>query len=204
MSTFWNERFRHQEYIYGEQPNAYFKEVLDSIQHPGTILLPAEGEGRNAVYAANQGWKVEAFDQSTEGRKKALQLANKLNVSIHYSISEISKAQYPEYSYDALALIFAHLPSKLRRTYHQQLSSYLKRGGTLIIEGFSKRHIENQRINSKAGGPDNIDMLFDVETLRADFPGFDFVEAIDTDTVLNEGTHHVGAAAVVRILATKL
>lgn len=67
-----------------------------------------------------------------------------------------------------------------------------------------KRHIENQRINSKAGGPDNIDMLYDVETLRADFPGFDFVEAIDTDTVLNEGNHHVGAAAVVRILATKL
>lgn len=70
----WNERYSTDEFAYGEEPNAYFKEQLDKL-NAGAILFPAEGEGRNAVFAATRGWRVAAFDISTEGKKKALRLA---------------------------------------------------------------------------------------------------------------------------------
>jgi len=69
----WNHRYADSECIYGTKPNDFFKQELD-ILVPGKILLPAEGEGRNAVYAAEKGWIVSAFDQSDESRKKALLL----------------------------------------------------------------------------------------------------------------------------------
>jgi hypothetical protein len=72
----WNERYGADEYVYGKEPNGFLKEFIDN-HPPGKILLPAEGEGRNAVYAASKGWEVTAFDFSEEGKKKALKLALK-------------------------------------------------------------------------------------------------------------------------------
>jgi hypothetical protein len=65
----WNERYSKDGFAYGEQPNNYLKEQLEKLQ-AGSILFPAEGEGRNAVFAARLGWKVSAFDISTEGKEK--------------------------------------------------------------------------------------------------------------------------------------
>ena len=73
MKEFWNERYRQNEFAYGEEPNEFLKEQLAKLQ-PGSILFPAEGEGRNAVYAAQSGWQVSAFDISEEGKKKAERL----------------------------------------------------------------------------------------------------------------------------------
>ena len=76
MKEFWDERYAEPDYVYGKAPNKYFKEKLDEIQR-GKILFPAEGEGRNAVYAAKKGWRVSAFDISEKGKEKALNMTNK-------------------------------------------------------------------------------------------------------------------------------
>jgi hypothetical protein len=55
MNEFWNQRYAENETVYGKKPNAYFKLKFDALNHVGTILLPAEGEGRNAIYAASKG-----------------------------------------------------------------------------------------------------------------------------------------------------
>ena len=81
MKEFWNERYYENGYAYGEEANIFFKEELLKLK-PGNILLPAEGEGRNAVFAAKQGWEVEAFDISDVGKEKAIQLARKNGVNI--------------------------------------------------------------------------------------------------------------------------
>ena len=77
----WNDRYSNEEFAYGENPNNYLKEQLEKLP-AGNILFPAEGEGRNAVFAAKLGWAVSAFDISDKGKKKALQLAAKNNVNI--------------------------------------------------------------------------------------------------------------------------
>src|ERR1051325_9163371 len=84
----WNERYSKAEFAFGEQPNNYLKEQLEKV-NIGRILFPAEGEGRNAVFAAQLGWTVSAFDISVEGQKKALKLAEANKVKIDYQVGEL-------------------------------------------------------------------------------------------------------------------
>ena len=72
MKEFWNEKFNTKEYIYGKSPNVYLAEKLKQLAS-GKILFVAEGEGRNAVFAAKNNWQVEAFDISNIAKQKALQ-----------------------------------------------------------------------------------------------------------------------------------
>lgn len=198
----WNSRFGQQEYVYGTSPNAYLKEKLEYLQ-PGSILFPAEGEGRNAVYAAQLGWKVSAFDISEAGREKALKLATKKNVSIDYALGELPNLGYHVEEFDAIALIYAHFPPNIRTGYHKLLNSYLKKGGTIIFEAFSKDHLAFKKKNPKVGGPNNEDYLFSLEELQTDFATVEFLELKKMTIELNEGDGHVGTGSVIRFLGKK-
>ncbi|OZA64634.1 MAG: SAM-dependent methyltransferase, partial [Sphingobacteriia bacterium 39-39-8] len=91
---FWNQRYQSETYVYGEEPNDFFASQIVDIK-PGNIIFPCEGEGRNAVYAAILGWKVQAFDGSLEGQKKAFLLASKNKVSIDYKVTDATIVEYP-------------------------------------------------------------------------------------------------------------
>jgi hypothetical protein len=79
----------------------------------------------------------------------------------------------------------------------------LKPGGVLILEGFSKRHLEFNAINPQAGGPKDPGMLFSEEELRDDFSGFRFQSLEEKFVNLHEGEFHSGESAVVRLVAEK-
>src|SRR4026207_1693687 len=119
----WNERYSKDEFAYGEQPNNYLKEQLEKL-NAGTILFPAEGEGRNAVFAATLGWKVSAFDISVEGRNKAIRLAEANHVSIDYQVGELQDLKYQPGQFDAIGLIYAHFPADIKSMYHKSLDKY--------------------------------------------------------------------------------
>ncbi|HKL32551.1 MAG TPA: class I SAM-dependent methyltransferase [Tangfeifania sp.] len=197
MNQFWNERFAVEEYVYGTEPNQFFKNQLEKLQ-PGKILFPAEGEGRNAVYAATQKWDVTAFDSSTVAKKKAETLARQKGVVIDYRIADYENVSFPEENFDCLVLIYAHMHPLKRKEYHQKLASFIKPGGTLILEGFSKQQIEN-----KTGGPRNVEMLFSEEELRDDFGFFSEITISQTDVTLDEGPFHQGKASVIRVTGEK-
>src|SRR5680860_901350 len=108
MDDFWNERYGIEEYVYGTEPNQFYKEQLEKLS-PGKILFPAEGEGRNAVFAAKQGWQVTAFDPSIEGKRKAEFLATKNDVTIDYQIDNYDSVDFEKESFDYIVLIFAHM-----------------------------------------------------------------------------------------------
>ncbi|PRX50699.1 class I SAM-dependent methyltransferase [Salegentibacter salegens] len=122
MKDFWNERYADKDYVYGQAPNEYFKEKIDEMR-PGKILLPAEGEGRNAVYAALQQWEVSAFDISEKGKEKALNLANNQSVEIDYKVGDLPELDYKDEQFDVIALIFAHF-SEEEKTILRTLKSY--------------------------------------------------------------------------------
>lgn len=202
MKDFWDERYRQSDFVYGDQPNVYFAEKLAGLK-PGKVIFPAEGEGRNAVFAATQGFEVEAFDQSEEGKKKAERLADKNLVTITYNTVSADQINYENGSFDLLVMIFAHFPEKMRRDLHRQFSSLVRKGGKIILEGFSKEHSKFQDENPNAGGPKHWEMLYDLEELKTDFSDFDFQEAYISETILNEGVYHQGKASVVRLFGTK-
>ncbi len=197
MNDFWNERYGTEEFAYGEEPNSFIRQQLPKLK-PGRILFPAEGEGRNAVYAASLGWEVTAFDLSTIGRKKAFQLAVKHNVDIYYLIESFESVSFEQESFDCIALVFAHIHSGKRKESHQKLASFLKPGGKLIMESFSKEQIVRE-----SGGPKNPEMLYSVEDMQEDFADFSELQIEKAETNLNEGLFHRGSASVIRVVATK-
>lgn len=198
----WNSNFQRPEYVYGTQPNVFFKQQIDRLK-PGRILLAAEGEGRNAVYAARLGWQACAFDISEAGKNKALQLAADAGVAIHYQVGELPGLPFEPASFDALALIYAHFPPHLRSGYNQHLADLLRPGGMVIFEAFSKNHLAYRQQDSRVGGPADIDALFSQEELLRDFKGFDMLVLQEQEVTLNEGLFHNGVGSVIRMVGRK-
>lgn len=202
MKEFWDERFSSEEYVYGEEPNKYLKAKLSEL-YPGEIMFAAEGEGRNAVYAAREDWKVTAFDQSREGKKKAMKLAEKHEVKIDYRVGDLPELGYEKDEVDVIALIYAHFSKELRQEYHKLLLSYLRRDGLVIFEGFSKKHTAYQKANPKVGGPKDEELLFSMEEIKKDFGALNFLELSEEEVDLREGEFHNGLGAVIRFVAQK-
>jgi len=155
IKTFWNHRFSSDIYAYGNRPNEFLKSALHKLPC-GLILIPAEGEGRNALYAAQLGWKVDAFDISTSAKLKAEQLFTQHNVSVNYYISTYRNVVISKSSYDAVVSIYAHAEPKVRIENHSKYETCLKPGGHIILEGFSKKQIKYP-----TGGPKQLDWLYD-------------------------------------------
>ena len=124
MKDKWNERYANEAYAYGEQANEYLKQCLIQFS-PGKVLFPAEGEGRNAVFAAQMGWDVSAFDLSDEGQKKAMKLAEKKNATINYQVGDYKNMNFQKGEFDAIALIYAHFPAAVKSAIHKDLAEYL-------------------------------------------------------------------------------
>ena len=198
----WNDRYSSEEFAYGTEPNTYLKEQLEKLQ-PGSILFPAEGEGRNAVFAATKGWKVSAFDISSEGKTKALQLAENHQVTIDYQVGELQTLNFKEEQFDVIALIYAHFPADIKSSIHQALDQYLRQGGLIIFEAFSKSHLDYVLKNEKVGGPKDIGSLFSIDEIKADFPDYDHIELEEKEIELNEGLFHNGTGSVIRFTGRK-
>ncbi len=198
----WEDRYGQQEYAFGIEPNEYLKDQLLKIE-PGTILFPAEGEGRNAVFAAKIGWTSLAFDISTNGRNKALKLAQDSNVTIDYRVGDLPELGYTDAQFDAIAVIYAHLPVSIRSEYHKLLDGYLRKGGHIIFESFSKNHLEYRERNEKVGGPKDLDSLFSIEEIKSDFQQYDIIELVEEVIDLQEGIYHNGQGSVIRFVGRK-
>jgi 2-polyprenyl-3-methyl-5-hydroxy-6-metoxy-1,4-benzoquinol methylase len=195
MKDFWNERYALPEYVYGKEPNEFFRQEIDKLP-AGHLLLPAEGEGRNAVYAAAKGWQVTAFDYSEEARKKAIDLALEKGVNINYKVADFQSVSLAEDHFDALAVIFAHVPDW--QVVYPRLLSYLKPGGTLILEIFNKK-----QMNNSSGGPKNPAMLLNADEVNNVFGTMSKLTVWEEETELLESEYHWGKADVTRCVAIK-
>jgi SAM-dependent methyltransferase len=198
-SEFWNERYSSGDYIYGTEPNQFFKQQLDKISTPGKLLLPGEGEGRNAVYAAKLGWQADAFDQSPNARNKALKLAQENKVNINYSIADLNKFIPGKNHYDVAAIIFVHLGEDLRKTFYTKMIDSLKPGGKIILELFSK-----DQLGKSSGGPQDLAMLCSLDEIKKNFSGLKTILLKEEIVFLDEGDKHRGKANVVRFIGQKI
>lgn len=198
----WNDRYSKEEFAYGEVPNNYLKEQIEKLS-AGKILFPAEGEGRNAVFANRLGWTVSAFDISDEGKNKAIRFAEANNVTIDYQVGELESLNYQSEQFDAIALIYAHFPATIKSAIHKTLNQYLRKGGIIIFEAFSKKHLEYLAKNDKVGGPKDIESLFSIEEIQSDFPNYEIIELAEKEIELNEGMFHNGTGSVIRFVGRK-
>ena len=198
MKEMWNQRFSGEEYVYGSLPNRFFKEKIEGL-HPGRLFLPAEGEGRNAVFAAGLGWKVSAMDFSEQAKIKALKLADTHSVQLDYIVGDITSMEFENDSFDAAALIYAHISPEFRKMVHQKIMRSLKPGGYLILEGFNKN-----QVNNSSGGPKSVEMLYSIPMLEDDFKGLEIGLLEEITENLDQGSFHQGEAAIIRLFGRKI
>jgi 2-polyprenyl-3-methyl-5-hydroxy-6-metoxy-1,4-benzoquinol methylase len=198
-ASFWDQRFSQDEPVYGETPNQFFAQQLAELT-PGRLLLAAEGQGRNAIHAAQLGWQVDAFDYSSVAQARALALAAKAGVTISYQQMSYQTLTLPEGTYDAVGLVFAHMDPQLRPEVHAKLARSLRAGGTLLLEGFHKR-----QLGLDSGGPRSEAMLFSETELSEDFQDWLGDLRIEPQRItLAEGPYHQGVAEVIRVVGRRL
>lgn len=198
MQDFWNERFQNPEFVYGTEPNEFFKQQLDRLK-PGSLILPADGEGRNAVYAASQSWDVTAVDYSKEAREKALRMANQKEVDISYHLSDLATFNFGTALYDAAAFIYVHLPRSIIKTVFKNVVESLKPGATIIVEVYSVN-----QLGRNSGGPQDERVLYTEKRLREILSGTKIFTLDEREIELHEGDSHVGKAMVLRAIATRM
>jgi SAM-dependent methyltransferase len=193
MKDFWDKRYAENSFAYGVKPNVFFKQELDKLT-VGSILLAAEGEGRNAVYALQQGWVVKAFDYSPSAKLKAEKLAQNQGLQIDFEVSDVLEFDSDK-KFDVIGFSYAHFPEEIRKQANQQLLTFLRPNGTVIFEAFSKN-----QLGKPSGGPKNAAMLFSIDEIKEEFEGLRFKTLEETSIQLDEGEFHQGEASVVRFV----
>jgi SAM-dependent methyltransferase len=197
MDNFWDERFSADEYIYGKEPNEFFRQQIEKLA-PGRLLLLAEGEGRNAVFAAKLGWLVDAIDISENAKLKALKLARENNVEINYQVADLQTFNIPAETYDAVGIFFLHVPDETAELITQNAVGSLKPGGKLITEVFEK-----DQITKTSGGPKDAELLYSLEDIVRYYKPLDF-DLFSKETItLSEGRLHQGEAIVIQFIGIK-
>ena len=194
----WDERYNTDEYVFGTEPNDFLVSVAGRIPRGGKVLSLGEGEGRNAVYLAKQGYSVTAADQSLVGLKKAEKMALENNVVIKTAVSDLADFQIEPEAWDAVISFFCHMNRDVRRRIFGQAARGLKPGGVFILEAFTPHQLKND-----TGGPRTADLMMTVLDLKDELKGMDFPRAVELEREVREGVHHKGTAAVVQILGMK-
>jgi SAM-dependent methyltransferase len=192
---FWNEKYANTDYAYGTEPNEFLASAVTKLKRGETLSL-AEGEGRNAVWLAQQGFTVSSIEQSEKGVAKTLRLALQRGVIVMAERGELETFNIQPNSWDLVVSIYAHTPQELRRKLHRQVVAGLKPGGVFILEAYTPAQIPNN-----TGGPKDASLMPTAELLRSELHGlvFDHLEEIERDVV--EGSLHTGTAHVVQLVA---
>lgn len=191
--SMWDDRFGTEEYVYGTEPNAWLAARAGRIRPGGRVVSLAEGEGRNAVWLAGQGFAVEGVDGSSVGLSKARRLAARRGVTVVWTHADLADHVPEPGAFDGVVLIFVHLPPGLRERVHARAERALAPGGVLIVEAFAPGQLAYD-----SGGPRELDMLYTTDVLRQDFPAILWDELAERVVDLDEGAAHRGKGAVVR------
>ena len=193
----WDERYSDAEYAYGKIANDFLQQMVTRIP-PGRVLCLAEGEGRNAVFLAQQGYDVVAVDASGVGLKKAQALANECGVKIQTIHADLKDFNIEPDAWQGIVSIFCHVPPAIRSQLHKQVVNGLVKGGVLILEAYTPAQLE-----LGTGGPQVVDLTMSLDVLKTELAGLDIDYGIEMQRDVVEGKYHTGKGAVVQVVGIK-
>lgn len=201
VAAIWDKMYGDSEYRYGTQPNAFVAEQAPQLLTPGAqVLVVGDGEGRNGVWLAKQGFDVTTVDASVKGAAKSKALAAELGVTMDIRVGLFPQATADCAPFDAVVLTFVHVPPPLRPGMHQAVMQALVPGGLVLLEGFRP---EQRTLGRTSGGPPAVPPMFTEEMLRSDFEGLEIESLTSLTVTLDEGPGHSGLAEVLRLIARR-
>ncbi|AJD92802.1 tellurite resistance methyltransferase [Jeotgalibacillus malaysiensis] len=196
----WDRRFQNKAYIYGKEPNEFVVYAQNKLNlKKGSLLAVAEGEGRNAVFMAEKGLSVTAWDYAEEGLKKTQALAAERHVHVQTALADLTDADWMPEAYDAVVNVFGHIEPAGRESMLEGIKSTIKPGGYYISEVYSKHQLPY-----KSGGPPKEDFLYDAGKMLETFKGWKIIHFFTGEVTRQEGKLHNGLSHVIQIIAQKI
>jgi Tellurite resistance protein TehB len=195
----WNIRFQDEDYVYGREPNVFLADIQKKLQLSGDTLAIAEGEGRNAVFLAEQGMKVTAWDYAESGLAKTKKLADSRGVTVSTELVDINDVNWEKDKWDQLVCIFGHFPTDLRKKTLQGVKETIKPGGYYVTEVYSI-----YQLPYVSGGPKDLDFLYNPEEFLQVFSDWRIIHFFMGEVTRHEGKLHNGLSHVIQFVGQKL
>ncbi len=195
----WNRRYAGDEFLFGTEPNAWLREHVGSLPTAGRLLCVADGEGRNSVWLAQQGFQVDAFDIASRAVDKARAFARRQNVSVNFALADVDGFGWPEAAYDGVAAIFVQFadPDTRARLFARIVHS-LKPGGVLVLQGYTPKQLDY-----RTGGPSILSHLYTPALLESAFRELSIIELREYEAEVREGQGHSGLSALIGLVARR-
>jgi hypothetical protein len=194
----WNTRFQEANYIYGKEPNVFLADTQKKLALLGNALAIAEGEGRNAVFLAEQGMNVTTWDYAESGLAKTKNLAQAKGVEVKTELVDLAEAEWQKDHWDEIVCIFGHFPKELREKTLLGVKDAVKPGGYYVTEVYSQHQIPY-----KSGGPRDVQFLYGPEEFLENFSNWRIVHFFMGEVVRNEGDLHKGLSHVIQFIGQK-
>jgi SAM-dependent methyltransferase len=163
----WNERYRASELVWSAEPNQFVVGEVAGLP-PGRVLDLAAGEGRNAIWLAEQGWQATAVDYSEVAIDKARALAAARGVEIETAVEDVTAFHPTPHAYDLVLVAYLQLPEPARSAALHRAAEAVAPGGTLLVIAHDESNIEHGY-----GGPKDVAVLASPEDVAAIVAGFD-------------------------------
>ncbi len=195
----WDDRYSTPDYVYGTEPNHFLVASRGKLPRSGRVLCVADGEGRNGVWLARQGYDVHSVDFSPNAQAKAQRLAATHGVAIATELADLSAWDWPHAAYDAVVGIFIQpFGPEARRELFANIAGALKPGGVFLLEGYSL-----EQLALGTGGPGVAENLYSEAQLRAELTAFDIQSVSAYEREMGEGDTHKGVSALIDVVAIK-
>lgn len=167
----WNRRYEGKELLWSQGPNRFLVEEAGELP-PGRALDLAAGEGRNAIWLASRGWRVEAVDFSDVALERAAKLAETAGVRITFTRADLETWIPEEGAFDLVLFLYLHLPPDRMKRVLVRGAEALAPGGTLLLVGHDRTNLDGGH-----GGPRDPAILYVPEEIVAALPGLKIVTA---------------------------
>jgi SAM-dependent methyltransferase len=194
----WEERFSAQTYLYGTAPNDFLAEFGATIP-PGDVLCLAEGEGRNVVFLAEQGYRAHSVDLTVAGVAKTNQLALDRGVDVDARTADLADFDLGTRSWAGIVSIFAHVPAPVRVDLHRRVVDALQPGGVFLLEAYTP-----QQVGRGTGGPPTPELTMSLVDLAQELAGLEVLIGREIEREVIEGPGHTGLGSVVQFIGKKL
>jgi SAM-dependent methyltransferase len=161
----WDERYSGSEFEWTTQPSQFVVRELAELP-PGRALDLASGEGRNAVWLAERGWRVTGVDFSRVGVGKARRFAARRGVDVEWILADLTSYQPPVGTFGLVLVAYLQLPASQRAEVLARAASALAVGGTFLMVGHDLTNL-----TEGVGGPRSAEVLCTPEVVSAELVG---------------------------------
>jgi len=197
----WNEKYASDDLVFGTTPNGFLTQHAALYQPGGHILAVGDGEGRNGVWLAEQGFDVLSVDGAHNGLLKARQQAQQRGVSarFHTECADLTNWNWPVDTFDGAACLHLYFMPDIRPRLHQAMMAALKPDGIFILEVFHPDHA-----GRGLGGPSLPKLCYSAQDLKNDFHAYNILHLEETERDIAPSSFHQGGRGKVsRIVARK-